>query len=63
MREEFPVYRQVAIAASVCRIKLRLCEDKHQAAMTEIEEVHRWAQRHGHGKLLITLSILPRIGP
>ena len=57
MREEFPVYRQVAIAASVCRIKLRLCGGKHRAAMAEIEEIQRWAQRHGHGKLLITLSI------
>lgn len=57
MCEEFPVYRQVAIAASVCRIKLRLCDGKHQAAMNEIEEIQRWAQRHGHGKLLITLSI------
>jgi LuxR family maltose regulon positive regulatory protein len=57
MREEFPVYRQVAIAASVCRIKLRLCAGNHQPAMIEIEEVQRWAQRHGHGKLLITLSI------
>ncbi len=57
MGEEFPVYRQVAIAASVCRINLRLCDGKHRAAMTEIEEIQRWAQRHGHGKLLITLSI------
>jgi LuxR family maltose regulon positive regulatory protein len=58
MREEIPLYRQMAIAASVCRIKLRLCADDHAAAAPEIEAVQRWAQRHGHGRLLITLSIL-----
>jgi len=58
MREEFPVYRQVAIAASVCRIKLKLCAEDHGAALSEIESVQRWAQQHGHGRLLITLSIL-----
>lgn len=58
MREELPVYRQVAIAASLCRIKLRLCVDDHIAALNEIEEIRRWAQRHGHGRMLITLSIL-----
>lgn len=58
MREEFPVYRQVAIVASVCRIKLRLCANEHRAALQEIESMERWAQQHGHGRLLITLAIL-----
>ena len=58
MREEFPVYRQVAMAAAVCRIKLSLCRDDYRNALAEIESVQRWAQQHGHGRLLITLSIL-----
>jgi LuxR family transcriptional regulator, maltose regulon positive regulatory protein len=58
MREEFPVYRQVAIAAAVCRIKLKLCAEDPGGALSEIEGVQRWAQQHGHGRLLITLSIL-----
>jgi LuxR family maltose regulon positive regulatory protein len=62
MREEIPLYRQVAIAAAVCRIKLRLCTDSHAAALSELEAMHRWAQRHGHGRLLITLGILAARG-
>ncbi len=58
MKEEVPVYRQVAIAAAVCRIKLRLCAEDHRAALIEIEGIQHWGQRHGHGRLLITLSIL-----
>ena len=58
MREEIPVYRQVAIAASVCRIKLRLCADDPVAALSEIDDMQRWGQRHGQGRLLITLGIL-----
>jgi LuxR family maltose regulon positive regulatory protein len=58
MQEEFPVYRQVAVAASVCRIKLKLCADDHRGALSEIDAVQRWAQQHGHGRLLITLAIL-----
>jgi LuxR family maltose regulon positive regulatory protein len=58
MRDEFPLYRQVAIAASVCRIKLRLCGDDHASALDEIAATQHWAQQHGHGRLLITLAIL-----
>ncbi len=58
MREEFPIYRQVAIAASLCRIKLRLCVDDHAAALSEIELMQRWTRQHGHGRLLISLAIL-----
>ena len=58
MAEEFPVYRQVAIAASLCQIKLRLCEGDHASAMLQIATMERWAQQHGHGRLLITLALL-----
>jgi LuxR family maltose regulon positive regulatory protein len=58
MKEEIPAYRQVAIAASVCRIKLCLSAENHSTALAEIDGMRHWGQRHGHGRLLITLSIL-----
>lgn len=58
MKDEIPAYRQVAIAASVCRIKLCLSAENHSAALAEIDGMRHWGQRHGHGRLLITLSIL-----
>jgi LuxR family maltose regulon positive regulatory protein len=58
MQEEMPVYRQVAIAASVCLARLLLLARDHRAALTEIESTDRWARQHGHGRLLITLCVL-----
>ena len=58
MQEEMPVYRQVAIAASVCIAKLHLLAGEHRKALAEIESMERWAREHGHGRLLITLCIL-----
>lgn len=58
MQEEMPVYRQVAVAASVCLAKVLLASGEHQAALAEIESTERWARQHGHGRLLITLCIL-----
>jgi LuxR family transcriptional regulator, maltose regulon positive regulatory protein len=58
MREEIPAYRQIALAASVCLIKVLLCSGEHQTALAEIQSTERWARQHGHGRLLITLSIL-----
>ena len=58
MREEIPVYRQIALAASVCLSKLHLSAGEHGAALREIEGTERWARQHGHGRLLITLCIL-----
>jgi LuxR family maltose regulon positive regulatory protein len=58
MREEMPVYRQIALAAAVCLVKLHLGAGEHAAALAELKGLERWARQHGHGKLLITLSIL-----
>jgi LuxR family maltose regulon positive regulatory protein len=58
MHEEFPVYRQAAISAALCRIKLQLCDGQHADALAEIAPVERWARQHGHGRLLVTLAIL-----
>lgn len=62
MREEFPVYRQVAIAASLCQARLKLCTGEHAEAMLELAHLERWARRHGHGRLLVTLAILAAHG-
>ncbi len=58
MHEEMPPYRQIAISASVCLIKLRLAGGDHRAALEELEGTERFARHHGHGRLLITLCIL-----
>jgi LuxR family maltose regulon positive regulatory protein len=58
MQEEMPVYRQVALAASVCLAKVLLAAGDHAAALSEIASTERWARQHGHGRLLITLCIL-----
>ena len=58
MQEEMPLYRQVAIAASVCLAKVHLSAGDHRAALSEIESTERWARQHGHGRLLITLCVL-----
>jgi LuxR family maltose regulon positive regulatory protein len=58
MREEVPVYRQSAVAATVCLARLHLAAGDHAAALTELQGTERWARQHGHGRLLITLGIL-----
>jgi LuxR family maltose regulon positive regulatory protein len=58
MREEVPVYRQSALAATVCLTRLHLAVGDHVAAFAELETTERWARQHGHGRLLIALSIL-----
>ena len=58
MREEVPLYRQSALAATVCLTKLHLAAGDHAAAFAELESTERWARQHGHGRLLITLSVL-----
>jgi LuxR family maltose regulon positive regulatory protein len=58
MREEVPLYRQSAIAGSVCLAKLHLAAGDHAAALAEIDGTERWARQHGHGRLLITLGVL-----
>jgi LuxR family transcriptional regulator, maltose regulon positive regulatory protein len=58
MREEMPIYRQVALVATVCLAKLHLALGEHAEALAELEGTERWARKHGHGRLLITLNIL-----
>lgn len=58
MAEESPVYRQVAVAACLCRAKLALAERREQAALAELECLRSWASQHGAGRLLIDIAIL-----
>jgi LuxR family maltose regulon positive regulatory protein len=58
MREETPLYRQIALAASVCLIKLRLAADDALGALSELKYSENWARQHGHGRVLIPLCVL-----
>jgi len=58
MREDNVVNRTTALAASVCQARLYLALGDPASALAELARTERWARRHGHGRLLITLSIL-----
>lgn len=62
MREESPFYRPVAVAASLCRVKLRLLSEETEAAMEELERLRSWANQRGAGRLLIDINILAAYG-
>jgi LuxR family transcriptional regulator, maltose regulon positive regulatory protein len=53
-----PKYRQVALAASICRIRIKLIREDWQAALDELEQVTVWAGERRAGRLLIDLNIL-----
>lgn len=58
MSEDTAVNRTTALAASVCQARLHLALGDPASALAELARTERWARRHGHGRLLITLSIL-----
>ncbi len=62
MDEESPAYRPVAIAASLCRIRLRLLTGEVDQALVELDRLRGWAERHGAGRLLIDINILAAAG-
>lgn len=62
MREESPTYRPVAVAASLCRTRLRLLVGQVDLALAELQELREWAERHGAGRLLIDVNILAAAG-
>lgn len=62
MTEESPLYRPVAVAASLCRIKLLLLTEKIEPAMEELERLRSWANQRGAGRLLIDVNILAAYG-
>jgi LuxR family maltose regulon positive regulatory protein len=42
----------------VCLVKVHLAAGEHALALVELSGTERWARQHGHGRILITLSIL-----
>ncbi|MEG3179326.1 helix-turn-helix transcriptional regulator [Sphingomonas sp. LT1P40] len=55
---DITVHRPVVTAASLCRIRLALLDGEHEAALTELTDLRRWATQHGAGRLLIDVNIL-----
>ena len=62
MAEESPVYRPVAVAASLCSARLRLLARDIDQAMHDIARLHSWASQRGAGRLLIDINILAAFG-
>jgi LuxR family maltose regulon positive regulatory protein len=58
MQAESPTYRHVAIAAALCRARLRLIGGETDAALADLALVRRWGSEHGAGRLLIDVNIL-----
>ncbi|MEP9359573.1 LuxR C-terminal-related transcriptional regulator [Sphingomonas sp. KR3-1] len=62
MAEESPLYRPVAVAAALCRVRLALFSGAHHTALDELSAMARWARQHGAGRLLIDLNLLKAHG-
>jgi LuxR family maltose regulon positive regulatory protein len=62
MAEESPLYRPVAVAAGLCRVRLALWSGECQSALDELVMLTRWARQHGAGRLLIDLNLLKAHG-
>ncbi|MFV3075236.1 LuxR C-terminal-related transcriptional regulator [Niveispirillum fermenti] len=62
MMADSPFYRPVAVAASLCRVKLRLLDGATGAAMAELARLRTWADQRGAGRLLIDVNILAAFG-
>lgn len=62
MHEESPAYRPVAVAASLCRTRLRLLVGDVDLALDELQKLREWAEQHGAGRLLIDVNILAAAG-
>lgn len=58
MHEESPAYRPVAIAASLCRTRLRLLIGEVELAIEELAKLRAYAEQHGAGRLLVDVNIL-----
>src|SRR3546814_4042791 len=50
MADESPQYRPVAVADSLCRIKLRLLAGERDAELEEIARLRGWADKRGAGR-------------
>ncbi|MET0336576.1 MAG: LuxR C-terminal-related transcriptional regulator [Caulobacter sp.] len=62
MTEDSPQYRPVAVAASLCRVRLLLQEGDEGPALDELRYLKTWAEQRGGGRLLIEVNILLAYG-
>ncbi|WP_411817815.1 LuxR C-terminal-related transcriptional regulator [Hyphococcus sp. DH-69] len=62
MSEESPLYRPVAVSASLCRARLSLLEGDCEPAMSDLKRLQSWANQRGAGRLLIDVNILAAYG-
>lgn len=62
MAEESPVYRPVAVAAALCRVRVEMLSGACHTALDELDAMARWARQHGAGRLLIDLNLLKAHG-
>ncbi|HVK80269.1 MAG TPA: hypothetical protein VM915_06630, partial [Verrucomicrobiae bacterium] len=62
MWAQSPLYRPVATAACLARIRLRLLGGEIDLAMTELSQLRAWANQRGAGRLLIDVNILTAFG-
>ncbi|WBX84235.1 LuxR C-terminal-related transcriptional regulator [Sphingosinicella microcystinivorans] len=62
MAEESPQYRPVAVAASLCRVRLGLFTGAYEAALEELARLRAWADQRGAGRLLVDVNILAAAG-
>ncbi len=58
MKERSPHYRQVAIIASMCLVKMQLLSGDAKGALETLEPLRTFAREHGVGRLLIEVDIL-----
>ncbi|MBB4630865.1 LuxR C-terminal-related transcriptional regulator [Sphingosinicella soli] len=58
MAEDSPQYRPVAVAASLCRVRLCLLTGEHDAALDELTRLRAWADQRGAGRFLVDINIL-----
>src|SRR3546814_6878853 len=61
MADESPQYRPVAVAASLCRIKLRLLAGERDAALEELARLRGWADQRRSEEHTSELQSLMRI--
>lgn len=58
MEEKSPQYRPVSVAATLCRIRLRLLAGENEVALSELQRLRAWADQRGAGRLLIDINML-----
>lgn len=62
MAHDSPLYRPVAVAASLCRVQLLLQQGEADSALDQLRLLKSWAEQRGAGRLLIDVNILMAFG-